>query len=151
MLRRPPRSTRTDPLFPYTTLFRSLNTATLPGTVSVGGGVDVGRYNSTGGAPRDRSRDKEAAVTLKIDQDLGPVTLTSISAMRNIRYFYTVDQDGSAPFIVNGTVNANTDIRSQELHLASSTEGNLTWLAGMYYFYSRRLEEQTSELQSLMR
>src|SRR3546814_2120760 len=59
-----------------------LNTATLPGTVSVGGGVDVGRYNSTGGAPRDRSRDKEAAVTLKIDQDLGPVTLTSISAMR---------------------------------------------------------------------
>src|SRR3546814_8433221 len=48
-----------------------LNTARLPGTVSVGGGVAVGRYNSTGGAPRDRSRDKEAAVTLKIDQDLG--------------------------------------------------------------------------------
>src|SRR3546814_16012640 len=64
-----------------------------------------------------------------------------ISAMRNIRYFYTVDQDGSAPFIVNGTVNANTDIRSQELHLASSTEGNLTWLAGLYYFYSRAAVE----------
>src|SRR3546814_7952654 len=31
MIRRPPRSTRTDTLFPYTTLFRS------------GGGVDVGR------------------------------------------------------------------------------------------------------------
>src|SRR3546814_4622514 len=27
MLRRPPRSTRTDTLFPYTTLFRSLHTA----------------------------------------------------------------------------------------------------------------------------
>src|SRR3546814_16528930 len=26
MLRRPPRSTRTDTLFPYTTLFRSINT-----------------------------------------------------------------------------------------------------------------------------
>src|SRR3546814_2815464 len=25
MIRRPPRSTRTDPLFPYTTLFRSVN------------------------------------------------------------------------------------------------------------------------------
>src|SRR3546814_20248257 len=25
MIRRPPRSTRTDPLFPYTTLFRSLD------------------------------------------------------------------------------------------------------------------------------
>src|SRR3546814_16940980 len=27
MIRRPPRSTRTDPLFPYTTLFRSLTSA----------------------------------------------------------------------------------------------------------------------------
>src|SRR3546814_2547073 len=29
MIRRPPRSTRTDTLFPYTTLFRSMVTATL--------------------------------------------------------------------------------------------------------------------------
>src|SRR3546814_16485110 len=28
MIRRPPRSTRTDTLFPYTTLFRSINEAT---------------------------------------------------------------------------------------------------------------------------
>src|SRR3546814_14033998 len=32
MIRRPPRSTRTDTLFPYTTLFRSQ-----PGTAAVGG------------------------------------------------------------------------------------------------------------------
>src|SRR3546814_15063595 len=30
MMRRPPRSTRTDTLFPYTTLFRSLLARTLP-------------------------------------------------------------------------------------------------------------------------
>src|SRR3546814_8617917 len=30
MIRRPPRSTRTDPLFPYTTLFRSRLRAALP-------------------------------------------------------------------------------------------------------------------------
>src|SRR3546814_2987273 len=29
MIRRPPRSTRTDPLFPYTTLFRSVSVQTL--------------------------------------------------------------------------------------------------------------------------
>src|SRR3546814_21050359 len=29
MIRRPPRSTRTDTLFPYTTLFRSYGTATM--------------------------------------------------------------------------------------------------------------------------
>src|SRR3546814_7345699 len=32
MIRRPPRSTRTDTLFPYTTLFRSLAGAALAGT-----------------------------------------------------------------------------------------------------------------------
>src|SRR3546814_5046807 len=30
MIRRPPRSTRTDTLFPYTTLFRSVTTRRLP-------------------------------------------------------------------------------------------------------------------------
>src|SRR3546814_15862582 len=32
MIRRPPRSTRTDTLFPYTTLFRSLNVSYPPDT-----------------------------------------------------------------------------------------------------------------------
>src|SRR3546814_15444501 len=55
MIRRPPRSTRTDTLFPYTTLFRSLATAILVGSFAylVGleeqhlrhalAGVDLGR------------------------------------------------------------------------------------------------------------
>src|SRR3546814_8173415 len=42
MIRRPPRSTRTDTLFPYTTLFRSLE-------IDVGPGGDVG----LGGRPAD--------------------------------------------------------------------------------------------------
>src|SRR3546814_9276648 len=37
MIRRPPRSTRTDTLFPYTTLFRSR------GGVEVSGHIDIGR------------------------------------------------------------------------------------------------------------
>src|SRR3546814_1483791 len=53
MLRRPPRSTRTDTLFPYTTLFRSaarhaaeawnLHTAGKQRAVDVGKGIGVGR------------------------------------------------------------------------------------------------------------
>src|SRR3546814_13546125 len=35
MIRRPPRSTRTDTLFPYTTLFRSLNTLYVQPVASV--------------------------------------------------------------------------------------------------------------------
>src|SRR3546814_18784634 len=37
MIRRPPRSTRTDTLFPYTTLFRSCFTCHLSWTTSCGG------------------------------------------------------------------------------------------------------------------
>src|SRR3546814_6358416 len=36
MIRRPPRSTRTDTLFPYTTLFRSLRTSADPEAIVIG-------------------------------------------------------------------------------------------------------------------
>src|SRR3546814_12130726 len=39
MIRRPPRSTRTDTLFPYTTLFRSLPPPRRPGAEAGGGRV----------------------------------------------------------------------------------------------------------------
>src|SRR3546814_5035926 len=43
MLRRPPRSTRTDTLFPYTTLFRSALDLEGTGAVGLGGEVEVVR------------------------------------------------------------------------------------------------------------
>src|SRR3546814_5992778 len=39
MIRRPPRSTRTDTLFPYTTLFRSACTSRIPAPISTGAEV----------------------------------------------------------------------------------------------------------------
>src|SRR3546814_6241914 len=39
MIRRPPRSTRTDTLFPYTTLFRSCLCSGSHGAVSISGGI----------------------------------------------------------------------------------------------------------------
>src|SRR3546814_13710839 len=50
MIRRPPRSTRTDTLFPYTTLFRSR--PHLGGSRQRGGGP-------AGRVPRDRRRSEE--------------------------------------------------------------------------------------------
>src|SRR3546814_3582866 len=47
MIRRPPRSTRTDTLFPYTTLFRSLGAAP-----SAARGADAGRQPAPGVLPR---------------------------------------------------------------------------------------------------
>src|SRR3546814_18283939 len=44
MLRRPPRSTRTDTLFPYTTLFRSIHSVFLYHAVKAG--MDMGIVNA---------------------------------------------------------------------------------------------------------
>src|SRR3546814_10796972 len=53
MIRRPPRSTRTDTLFPYTTLFRSLSDA-LPGKLrrSRGRGFKASSEDGAGRPPR---------------------------------------------------------------------------------------------------
>src|SRR3546814_10727127 len=69
MIRRPPRSTRTDTLFPYTTLFRS---AILAWSVSlkllklIGQGcprnfADMGGNDLTGGIDEDRGRQNAVA------------------------------------------------------------------------------------------
>src|SRR3546814_10649938 len=68
MIRRPPRSTRTDALFPYTTLFRSRLHPTagrgrdLPGLPAEEAGDRAGRADRRGdergaGAPRRRSEE----------------------------------------------------------------------------------------------
>src|SRR3546814_19227122 len=51
MIRRPPRSTRTDTLFPYTTLFRSPAHADPPGKRAQGHGRAPGRGRGAGGGP----------------------------------------------------------------------------------------------------
>src|SRR3546814_486445 len=70
MIRRPPRSTRTDTLFPYTTLFRSQVPLVVAG-LGVGtrrGGLDQGGGHA-GGIQRDgQARTDQAATD---DQDTG--------------------------------------------------------------------------------
>src|SRR3546814_19740591 len=51
MIRRPPRSTRTDTLFPYTTLFRS------PRWPLRRGGKDRGQHSATGEGSKARSEE----------------------------------------------------------------------------------------------
>src|SRR3546814_17367670 len=64
MIRRPPRSTRTDTLFPYTTLFRS---PYVRQTVQNGRNLN---YNSGGG------------ISAEVNVDVGDHVLTSVTAWR---------------------------------------------------------------------
>src|SRR3546814_2774250 len=52
MIRRPPRSTRTDTLFPYTTLFRS-PTASTTATLAMGDALAVALLEARGFTPED--------------------------------------------------------------------------------------------------
>src|SRR3546814_8434375 len=102
MIRRPPRSTRTDTLFPYTTLFRS---------------IPFEAVKLTAGARYTRET-------------------------KDGRFFRTELRPGLATGIF---------APFPEFSL-SRKESNLDWsLSDQYYLDSRRSEEHTSELQSLMR
>src|SRR3546814_681840 len=69
MIRRPPRSTRTDTLFPYTTLFRSLNLAPKVALLSRS---NFGTGSSSSGAKMREAleRVREAAPQLEIDGEM---------------------------------------------------------------------------------
>src|SRR3546814_20676039 len=93
MIRRPPRSTRTDPLFPYTTLFRSRRgpARRAPGRrQGPGGGPGNGlslprhrllaaddRPGHAGRRPRPRRQAPRSRRRLPLDPPPGPVTATA--------------------------------------------------------------------------
>src|SRR3546814_5476855 len=60
MIRRPPRSTRTDTLFPYTTLFRSMLLLSRPErAVATAAASTLGHFGDTGTAPGGGGRSEE--------------------------------------------------------------------------------------------
>src|SRR3546814_1770901 len=72
MIRLPPRSTRTDTLFPYTTLFRSVAERTAGVAIRPRphrlAGVVSGCRGAAPGRPRDRRAGAEAAVGGRLDR-----------------------------------------------------------------------------------
>src|SRR3546814_1869570 len=59
MMRRPPRSTRTDTLFPYTTLFRSLRAMRIIRRAPVRAGRATHHRRRRARCRRDRDRDRD--------------------------------------------------------------------------------------------
>src|SRR3546814_7729566 len=84
MVRRPPRSTRTDTLFPYTTLFRSNNSG-IPGSPDRD---CVGLYGNICGTPNPEWR-HQARLGFDFRNGLG--------ASVRWRYFDSVDVDNLSP------------------------------------------------------
>src|SRR3546814_12781966 len=74
MIRRPPRSTRTDTLFPYTTLFRSGGRTV--GHGAGGGQAAVGRIEA-GRHPHHRTLPAAEGVAADAGEMAGPETLSA--------------------------------------------------------------------------
>src|SRR3546814_8811858 len=121
MIRRPPRSTRTDTLFPYTTLFRSVGIARYLATR----GVDVFRFD----LPRVGD---------------GPGAGVSVGAMVAATLDTLVREAWARCFVIGGICSA----ADMAWHIAQDDPriAGVWLLDGL-----ASKEEHTSEIQSLMR
>src|SRR3546814_20632784 len=95
MIRRPPRATRTDPPFPYTTLFRSrLLPARTRGDAPAKTGVEVESHET-----QPPPRYSEASLVKKMEE-LGigrPSTYASILQVLKDRAYVTVEKNRFIP------------------------------------------------------
>src|SRR3546814_9617808 len=131
MIRRPPRSTRTDTLFPYTTLFRSVDHARRRVAQIELGNIDVSRDFSDVRTVADayvRLLDTPEAVGKTFNISSGRSyalreVITMIEEIADIRFEITVN---------------TSFVRYDEI-------------MELYGNHDRRSEEHTSELQPLMR
>src|SRR3546814_5667947 len=95
MIRRPPRTTRTDTLFPYTTLFRSVRIA----TQAIGGcGSKTGNFKRTrrkhavAAGPLGSIHGVIGAFDQQVDIRLARVTLGNTDRYRERYFFAAIDQ-----------------------------------------------------------
>src|SRR3546814_10920390 len=105
MSRRPPKSTRTDTLFPYTTLFRSLGQ--IAGDVS-GRTVDLGRV-----LPRKRAAAMGGSAAIGIDDDLAAGQARVAVRSADLEQSGRVDEDR----LVAGQPALGQDIGEHALHI----------------------------------
>src|SRR3546814_8871398 len=144
MIRRPPRLTRTDTLFPYTTLFRSIGARVQLGGEDFHFGHrrkgDTAAMASIGAKPDL----KVISIPLLHDSDLGaPISAGAIRRALAAGDVATANRLLGRPYEVRGIVE-HGDARGR-------TIGFPTANVAVPGAIALRSEEHTSELQSLMR
>ena len=85
------------------------------------------------------------SVGMQADLELGFATLTSISAYRGHRFFYSEDYDGTPLLLGNDTQRQHGNYASQELRLVSPSGRRLTWSAGLSAYRERVRARFTNE------
>jgi len=83
------------------------------------------------------SRTRTGGVSLKIDQDFGPLALTSITAYRASRSFAALDQDTSTAPASDLTLFEKFHNYSQELRFKNQHSSIFNWVFGGYFYKSK--------------
>lgn len=107
-----------------------------PGTVSSGGGTFNGRYTATGNIT-DFSRGRQYGISLKLDHSFDFAKFISISAYRNVRYYFPIDQDGGPRQTSLTLTTGFSKTWSQEFQLQSQRDDTFNWIAGFFYFHAK--------------
>src|SRR3546814_3805840 len=139
MIRRPPRSTRTDTLFPYTTLFRSrFYEDVFSSNISL---VTCNKLANSGKYERYRSL-RECARKHGVDFFYETNVGAGLPIVRTLKDLMTSgDQIISIEAILSGTIS----------YIFNNYHGDKTFYEVVKTAQELRSEEHTSELQSLMR
>ncbi|MEH0195222.1 TonB-dependent receptor [Caulobacter sp. CCNWLY153] len=114
------------------------------GSNKINSNFDRDKVSYNGGANNPQEYDS-TGVSLKIDHDFGGVKLTSISAYETAKGRSRGDIDGGVAGVGPGFIPFDSDTQdsigdldqvTQEIRLASDTDGKLAWQVGAYYFKS---------------
>jgi len=98
-----------------------------------GGGISGQKRSEVATALADPTRQRDYSANFRVEAELGPVDLTSISTYWNFRQTSPIDADGTSARLFDGTLHDNVRTMSQEFQLKSATSGPLNWILGLYY------------------
>ena len=94
-----------------------------------------GAYN-TNENTNDFSQVREGGLSLKVDQDLGPIGITSVSAYRETRDVYVLDEDATTAPAIGLELDEKFRNFSQELRIKNQGTSRFNWIVGAYFYDS---------------
>ncbi|TRD12170.1 TonB-dependent receptor [Erythrobacter insulae] len=102
---------------------------------AVGGQSPIGLFTNENFLSVEPVNENENyGVSAQIDWSSGPISVTSITAYRELRNFFNQDVDFTSADLVTETRDQAVDTFTQELRIASDFDGPINFLLGGYYF-----------------
>ncbi len=108
----------------------------LGSTVLLSGSTNAGFYNVYNGAPAEFSRRDSHVIDAHIEQELGPLSLVSITSYQHDSSFLTVSEDQTQLNFLTGAIDQRERTWTQEFQLLSEPTAPLRWIVGAFYFNS---------------